>query len=123
MSSRPIRRFFALLLVLAVISTSILPTQQHPAFSQDPTTQQKVESDDVRVDRSGNWQNQTASGASGGSYLYGGGGENDALALRFYGPSLEVIYVSGPKLGTLAIEVDDTVLRTVITAADSTRYG
>ncbi len=124
MYTMPIKRLIALLLVFIIASTIIIPTSQHPAFSQDPTTTtQKIESDDARVDRNGNWTNQTASGASGGSYVYGGGGENDALALHFYGPSVEVIYVSGPKLGTLAVEVDDTVLRTVITAADSTQYG
>ncbi len=124
MYTMPIKRLIALLLVFIVASTIVIPTSQHPAFSQDPTTTtQKIESDDARVDRNGNWTNQTASGASGGSYVYGGGGENDALALHFYGPSVEVIYVSGPKLGTLAVEVDDTVLRTVITAADSTQYG
>ncbi|MBI5928326.1 MAG: fibronectin type III domain-containing protein, partial [Chloroflexi bacterium] len=36
---------------------------------------------------------------------------------------LEVVYVSGPNLGTLAIEVDGTVLRTVITANDRTLYN
>lgn len=123
MFSRPIRHIIALLLVFIVVSSFILPLHRQTAYSQDPTTSQRVESDDARVDRNGNWSSQSASGASGGSYLYGGGGENDSLILHFYGASVEVIYVSGPKLGTLAIEVDDTVLRTVITAADTTSYG
>ncbi len=123
MASQGMKRIFAFLLALTVTASIVITTSQHRAFSQDPTTQQKVESEDAHVDRYGNWASQSASTASGGSYLYGGGGENDALALRFYGPSVEVLYVSGPKLGTLAVEVDDTVLRTVITAADSTQYG
>ncbi|MBI5928939.1 MAG: lamin tail domain-containing protein [Chloroflexi bacterium] len=111
-------------MVFIVTCTIFFPAHHRIALSQSPTTQtQKVESEDARVDRAGTWSKQTAGAASSGSYLYGGGGANDSLGLHFYGSTVEIIYVSGPQLGTLAIEVDGTVLRTVITAADVTAYN
>ncbi len=74
------------------------------------------------VVREGSWQSQSVASASGGSYLYGGGNEQDVLILPFSGTTVEVLYVAGPNLGTLALEVDGTVLRTVITTADQTAY-
>ncbi len=44
------------------------------------------------------------------------------LTLVFSGTTIEIVYLAGPHLGTLALEVDDTVLRTVITTADQTAY-
>lgn len=98
--------------------------------SQDPAPQ-KIESDAAQVTRTGNWSSQATTSASGGSYLYNspstsmevGSTDEDALSLEFSGTTLEILYVSGPSLGTLAIEVDGTVLRTVITRDTETRYG
>lgn len=44
------------------------------------------------------------------------------LTLVFSGTTIEIVYLAGPHLGTLALEVDDTVLRTVITTSDQTAY-
>ncbi len=74
------------------------------------------------VVREGSWQSQSVASASGGSYLYSSGSEQDVLVLPFQGTTIEIIYVAGPNLGTLALEVDGTVLRTVITTADHTAY-
>lgn len=65
---------------------------------------------------------QTASAASGGSYLYGSS-PDDTLTLYFSGPTIEVVYVEGTALGILVIEVDGTVLRSVITTTESTQFG
>ncbi|KAB2865374.1 MAG: hypothetical protein F9K46_03835, partial [Anaerolineae bacterium] len=89
--------------------------------SQTPAPQ-RIESDAPSVTRAGNWTAQAASQASGGSYLYSSGADDDVLTLQFSGSSIEVIFVAGPLLGTLAINVDDIVLRTVITTAEQTAY-
>ncbi|MBZ0320264.1 MAG: hypothetical protein K8L91_27880 [Anaerolineae bacterium] len=89
--------------------------------SQD-SAPKRIESDHLSVARAGNWTSQAASQASGGRYLYSSGADDDVLTLQFSGPSIEVIFVAGPSLGTLAVEVDDIVLRTVITTADQTAY-
>ncbi len=83
---------------------------------------QTIESDDPRVTRDGTWLSQSAGGASGGTYLYSSGHDADVLTLPFSGTSIEVWYVAGPNLGTLALEVDGTVLRTVITTAAPAAY-
>ncbi|MBZ0320240.1 MAG: hypothetical protein K8L91_27760 [Anaerolineae bacterium] len=92
-----------------------------PVHSQDNHAQ-TLESDDPHVVRGGTWSPQTAAAASNGSYLYSSGAADDMLGLSFVGSAIEVLYVAGPSLGTLAIEVDGTVLRTVITTADQTAY-
>ncbi|MBZ0320393.1 MAG: hypothetical protein K8L91_28530 [Anaerolineae bacterium] len=93
----------------------------HSTHAQSPT-RQVVESDAPEVEMSGHWQTQTTHQANGGSYRYSSGAEEDVLTLSFSGPSIEVLYIAGPALGTLAIDVDGTVLRTVITTADQTAY-
>lgn len=89
--------------------------------SQDSPSQ-KIESDDPRVARAGTWLTQAADGASGGAYLYSTGLAADVLTLVFSGTTIEIVYLAGPHLGTLALEVDGTVLRTVITTSDQTAY-
>ncbi|GIK67454.1 MAG: hypothetical protein BroJett018_52480 [Chloroflexota bacterium] len=106
------------ILMIGLLAITPLPRAAH---SQNPAPQ-RIESDDASVTRAGNWTSQTASQASGGSYLYSSGAEADVLTLQFSGSSIEVIFVAGPSLGTLAINVDDIVLRTVITTADQTAY-
>lgn len=108
------RRWIGLGMIVALLAITL------PTRAQNPTT---IESDNAQVARAGNWTAQTASAASGGSYLYSSGSEADVLTLEFSGTALEILYIAGPQLGTLAIEVDDTVLRTVITTEAETRYG
>ncbi|MBL1138416.1 MAG: S8 family serine peptidase [Chloroflexi bacterium] len=81
-----------------------------------------VESDDVVVERAGNWTAQEAKSASSGSYLYSSGSPDDVLTLTFVGSRVEVLYTTGTNLGTLAVDVDHSVLRTVITADQGTQY-
>ncbi|KAB2853360.1 MAG: hypothetical protein F9K46_18465, partial [Anaerolineae bacterium] len=81
-----------------------------------------IESEDALVQQQGTWAIQASSQASGGSYLYSSGSLDDVLTLEFTGTAIEIVYVAGPSLGTLAIDVDGIVLRTVITTADSTAY-
>lgn len=92
-----------------------------PTHSQAPSPQ-RIESDDPVVQQTGAWISQTSGQASGGTYLYSSGSPDDVLTLEFEGTAIEILYVAGPSLGTLAVEVDGTVLRTVITTADSTAY-
>lgn len=81
-----------------------------------------IESDAAVVIRSGDWTLQATANASGGNYLYNAPNQETFLQLQFDGPTLEIIYIAGPQLGTLVIEVDDTVLRTVMTYAATTTY-
>lgn len=81
-----------------------------------------VESDDVVVERAGSWTTQETKSASSGSYLYSSGSPADVLILTFVGSRVEVIYTTGTNLGTLAVDIDHTVLRTVITADQATQY-
>ncbi len=116
--SRAVRTSVILLAVVAILFFLI----GWPAHSQEQSSQ-RIESDNALVTREGNWSSQAAAAASDGTYLYSSGAEGDVLELEFVGTTLEVIYIAGPALGTLALEVDGTVLRTVITRADQTAYG
>src|SRR5262249_38119923 len=109
------------LLITALLIAPFLSSSLSPIQAQDPAGA-VVESDDAAVAREGSWSSQAATAASGGGYLYNTGAA-DALSLVFAGSSLQVLYVSGPGLGTLAVEVDGTVLRTVITANTEIHYG
>ncbi len=81
-----------------------------------------VESDDVVIEQAGHWTAQEAQSASSGSYLYSSGSPDDVLTLTFVGSRVEVLYTTGTNLGTLAVDVDHTVLRTIITADQATKY-
>ncbi|KAB2866989.1 MAG: hypothetical protein F9K46_01225, partial [Anaerolineae bacterium] len=116
--SRVVRTSVIMLAVVAILFFLI----GWPAHSQEQSSQ-RIESDNALVTREGNWSSQTAAAASDGAYLYSSGAEGDVLELEFVGTTLEVVYIEGPALGTLALEVDGTVLRTVITRADQTAYG
>jgi hypothetical protein len=117
-----------LLIPLSLFFISPLPTRSH---GSPPI--QTIESDDPRVLQSGTWSSQNTTLASNGSYLYNdpspvGAGLSPAqddplLALAFVGSAIEIIYVAGPQFGTLAIEIDGTVLRTVITTSPKIEYG
>lgn len=109
---------------MIVSPTGFRASSQNP-FTPTPNSSsgtQVIESDSSMVVREGGWASQAVSSASGGSYLYSSGSEQDALTLPFSGTTIEVLYVAGPNLGTLALEVDGTVLRTVITTAEQTTY-
>jgi hypothetical protein len=104
--------FFLSLSLIVVASTARRAATQSPAL-------ELIESDDARVQREGNWTTQPSPAASGGSYLYSA---SDALTLHFAGTRIEVGYVAHPALGTLAIEIDDTLVRTVITTSQQTEF-
>ncbi|MBZ0318178.1 MAG: FG-GAP-like repeat-containing protein, partial [Anaerolineae bacterium] len=94
-----------------------------PAQAPQQTGLRLIESDDPLVQREGSWTTQTTAGASGGSYLYNTGSLNDVLTLNFIGSTFEIVYVGGPTLGMIALEVDGTVLNTPSMYAQSTTYG
>jgi hypothetical protein len=81
-----------------------------------------VESDDASVESTGVWQGQNTGSASGGSYVYSSGDENDVLILEFYGTSVEIVYVTHPSFGSFAIDIDNNIHRTVVTTADETTF-
>ncbi|MBI5929657.1 MAG: S8 family serine peptidase [Chloroflexi bacterium] len=117
------RIFSGVLIFILLIAGIILSAQPTPARSDDTPTARLIESDDPLVQRSGSWTSQAAAGASGGSYLYSGKSVDDVLTLEFVGPRIEIIYVQNPALGALAIEVDGTVLRTVMTDGKTPQFG
>lgn len=95
-----------------------------PAQAPQQTGLRLIESDDPLVQREGSWTTQTTAGASGGSYLYNTGSLNDVLTLSFTGTTLEVVYVSGPTLGFMAIQIDEGIPDiTVPTTTNQIEYG
>lgn len=109
------------LITVMVLGLTLSGLAVSPVFSDDPL--QRIETDDPLVQVDGNWTSQTAAGASGGSYSFSSGSPDDVLTLAFDGSALTVIYVTGPQLGILAVEVDGTVLRTIITTSDTVQYS
>jgi hypothetical protein len=89
------------------------------ATAEMPGCPMLIESDDPRVLQSGDWSNQSTPQASGESYLYS---DDGILTLSFHGTMLDVIYTQDPAFGSFAIEVDNTVLRTV-DATGPTTFG
>lgn len=110
----------AVIFVSAIVFVASLFSANPVVYSDNPA--RLIESDDPLVLRQGNWTAQAASGASGGSYLYSSS-PDDVLTLYFTGTTIEVVYVAGTTLGILALEVDGTVLRSVITTAETTQFG
>lgn len=117
------RTFSGVLIFIFLIAGIILSAQPTPARSDDGPAGRLIESDDPLVQQSGSWTKQAAAGASGGSYLYSGKSVDDTLTLEFVGPRIEIVYVQNPALGALAIEVDGTVLRTVMTDGTTPQFG
>lgn len=115
----------ATLLFLSQTSNTFKASSQEPftPTPQPPASPQTIESDTIFVHQQGLWEIQQTSSASGGSYLYGDDNVGDILTLVFQGTSVTIIYVEGPTLGTFAIEIDTTVVRTVITTNANTSYG
>ena len=75
------------------------------------------------VVRSAGWIGQVVPvGASGGSYLVNTLAD-DLLKLTFSGTSVEVVYVQGPTLGTLRVEIDGAIRQEIDTAAPTYTFG
>lgn len=109
-----IRKIIALAVVMIFISVAIgggTSTQAAPPQQSS----QVIESDDASVTQTGNWTSQSTASASGGSYLYSSGAETDTLTLNFTGTAIEIGYVEGPAFGDFAIEIDNNIVRSVVT--------
>ena len=106
-------------LLILVFTTSTPSTVQ----SQSPNIPQIIESDDPLVTQIGTWATQHTSEASGGSYLFSSGSLDDVLTLEFEGTSVEIIYVEHATLGSFAIDIDNTIHRTVVTNSQETSFG
>jgi hypothetical protein len=78
----------------------------------------RLEAEAGMVSRVGSWVPVEDAAASGGQFLLSSGAGDDALSLSFGGPALEIIAWGGPDAGSLAVEVDGVLLRTVSLAAD-----
>ena len=116
------RSFHKVILIL-IICFVVLPFTSSTTKSQSPETSSiLIESDDPQVDQSGTWVSQTSSNASAGAYLYSSGSTDDTLTLAFEGTSIEIIYVKDPNLGDFAIEIDNIIVRTIVTHSDETTF-
>lgn len=104
-------------IVLSFSSSTILTVQ-----SQSSNDAILIESDDPQVDQSGTWVSQTSSNASARAYLYSSGSTDDTLTLEFEGTAVEIVYVKDPNLGDFAIEIDNTIVRTIVTHSDETTF-
>lgn len=112
------RRLMVLALSLLIVALALVGT---PALSQDsPPNLVTVPATSAQA--TGNWQSlMTMDGPRDGT-LVSSGSPDDVLELRFNGPVVEVVYVQDVDMGTLAVEVDGAVLRT-INAASQTRVA
>lgn len=116
-------RFHTLLRTFTVfVSVIVLLMTGTPARADKNASVLRIESDDIRVMRQGDWQTLESPSASAGSYLINTS-PNAGLSLMFSDTYIEIVYVAGPGLGTLAIEVDNTLIRTVNTAAPSLSFN
>lgn len=110
--------------LLSLLAVSLLPLASTPIAQAGRSGQASanwLESDDTLVVQQGDWQTVEAGDASGGSYL-SAGDQSSVLYLSFEGAIVHVKYATGPDMGTLAVEVDNTVLRTVVATADSAGF-
>jgi hypothetical protein len=99
------------LLLILLLLAGASPT--HSQSDDRPT----VEAEAAIVVQHGAWQAVESNLASGGTFLQSSGSPADALNLRFEGGAVDIIALSGPGYGTLAIEIDKQVVRTVNLAA------
>lgn len=127
MLTKPIRfasvgMFLMLLLLLG--SMTISPAASSPLFTPTPTSSlstlsrvrhQVIETDNPQVLHNGVWMREQDSRASGGLYVVSEGNSYDAMQFRFEGNRVDIGYFTSPDYGTLVIEIDNTIVRTIIT--------
>lgn len=118
-----LRRLLLIFGVFALSFSIFFALHSTPTVHSDDPAGAVIESNDPLVTQQGTWTSQAASSASGGSYLYSSGSESDALLLPFEGTRIEILYVKNPSLGDFAIEIDNTIRRTVVTTDDETSFG
>jgi hypothetical protein len=110
---RPTRSPQPTLIPTATVVPTTLPTT---APTATPTTitpfLQVVESDNSLVMQSGLWGVYGEPAASGGTYLLSSTPQ-DTLTLAFIGSEVTIVYIQHPSVGSLAIEIDGTVMQIV----------
>lgn len=106
--------------IICLIFSFVVIIYPVPSAHSDGGSQ--VQSNDVSVIQIGDWETVEAAGASGGSYLQNTS-TNAALLIEFVGPGIEIVYVTGPDYDPIALEIDGTVLRTVLTKTDEAEFG
>lgn len=118
----------ALFILLAALTfvPSQFPAQSQGSFTPTPIIPpppQTIESDNkILVNQTGLWNLQTALQASGGAYIYSNS-TDDVLIFTFIGTSISIKYIESPALGIFAIDIDNTVVRTVISTSTSINFG
>lgn len=116
---------YAMIFASAMIFFRVItpPSTSTPTYADSaPQSRQVIESDNVLVEQSGQWNSITDTSASGGSYLVSAS-DTDALTLTFTGTYLDIFYAVGPDFGVLTVEIDDTVVRTVVTTGNRLQLG
>lgn len=104
------RILIGLFIVFGVFFSGSLPQSTQIASADEPIV---IEAESEFIVQSGSWTRIEDAKASGGAYLVSSGTSTDMLELAFAGSYLEVRYVMQTSTGTLAIEVDNQVMRTV----------
>lgn len=101
---------------------STISSDESIVSTPSSSRQRWIESDDLIVQRVGNWQSSTTTQASGGQYLYNNGGTDSSLWLSFDGSYIEVVYLESANLGSFTVLVDGIALRTVISTNPETHF-
>lgn len=120
LSAHSLRRATRIGVMLCLILSFTFVLSPIPSAHSDGT--RLVQSNDPRVIVIGDWEMVDTPQASGGSYLHNTS-TNAALQIAFDGPGIEIFYVTGPAFDPIAIEIDGTVLRTVISTSSIVGLG
>lgn len=116
--THPKRLILWTLVILGFVGLGTPPS----GHADNPPQVQTVESDSFLVEKTGGWRKVETDEASGGAYLLSETADA-RLTVQFIGSSLEIIYVAAPTTGTLAVEIDGVVVRTIVTQSSTVNYG
>ncbi len=103
-------------------ATSLPSTTPSPTPTLDPlSVWLEAESDAVTL--AGQWTRVDEGRASGGAYLLSSGQGDEALTLTFFGPRVDVLYLTGLTPARFDLEVDGQVVQMVSYAGDGADFS
>lgn len=111
------RRFILIMLLGAAGFFIYQP--HHAALSQNGSSLRLIEAEDPTLEKTGTWTVAASPHASGGNYIYSSGSAGDVITLEFSGTTVEIVYLYHPNFGSMAIEIDNSVVRTVVVRGDT----
>ena len=102
--------------IIDIDALEIFATTAPSILNADTLIPGFYEAEGSEINRQGSWTLNTTASASQGLYVVNDD-QNDVLEFEFYGTGVELFYITGPTSGTIVIEIDGEIRRTVITDA------